>query len=452
MIRSILISVHLIFKVLIMSKALLSGCLSVVLMLTVVFIGCKKDDGSGRDIKAISMSPDTGPFNTVVTISGSGFSPSDSLNLVTFNNMPAKVQDATETIMHVIVPKGAGTGPVIIRVGDRVGNAGIFNYVYTVTVKTIAGRDSAGYVDASDTNAMFNHPSGIAVDGNGNLFITDASNHRIRQISPPAMVSTLAGADSGYAEGYGNGSRFYYPRGIAIDMSGKLYVADSMNSRIRKIDGNLVSTFSGKGPAGSTDGLKDSSLYRKPSGITVSTLGAVFIADAGNNRIRKINTDGLVTTLGGNIAGYAEGTSDICLFNNPLGIAVDVLGNVYVADANNNRIRKIRVDGVTSTFAGSGAVGSQDGTGSFAQFNHPTGLAIDAKGNLYVADAGNNKIRKINTLGEVSTWAGSGTAGHADTTAPYAQFKNPKGVAVDAKGNVYVADELNNRIRKIIVE
>jgi sugar lactone lactonase YvrE len=168
--------------------------------------------------------------------------------------------------------------------------------------------------------------------------------------------------------------------------------------------------------------------------------------------VRKITADGLVTTLGGSIAGFADGTSDVALFNNPVGVAVDVLGNVYVADANNNRIRKIRMDGVISTFAGNGGAGFADGNGNVAMFNNPTGIAVDAQGNLYVADAGNNRIRKITSSGVVSTWAGSGTAGHADTTAAYARFKNPKGVAVDAKGTVYVADELNNCIRMIIIE
>ena len=173
----------------------------------------------------------------------------------------------------------------------------------------------------------------------------------------------------------------------------------------------------------------------------------MYVADQENHRIRKITTSGVVSTLAGSTYGYADGTGTSAKFNYPFGVAVDGAGNVYVADQGNHRIRKITTSGVVSTLAGS-TYGYTDGTGTSAQFKYPIGVAVDGAGNVYVADQSNHRIRKITTSGVVSTLAGS-TQGYTDGTGTSAQFSYPRGVAVDGAGNVYVADRYNHRIRKI---
>ena len=201
-----------------------------------------------------------------------------------------------------------------------------------------------------------------------------------------------------------------------------------------------VSTLAGS-TYGYTDGTGTSAQFNNPIGVAVDGAGNVYVADRYNHRIRKITTSGVVSTLAGSgTSGYADGTGTSAQFSNPTGVAVDGAGNVYVADQVNHRIRKITTSGVVSTLAGSGTSGYTDGTGTSAQFNYPTGVAVDGAGNVYVADQGNHRIRKITTSGVVSTLAGSGTSGYTDGTGTSAKFSYPTGVAVDGAGNVYVAD------------
>jgi streptogramin lyase len=193
--------------------------------------------------------------------------------------------------------------------------------------------------------------------------------------------------------------------------------------------------------------------FNNPSGVAVDGNGNVYVADSYNNKIRKITASGEVTTLAGSGApGTANGTGTAARFNGPSGVTVDQNGILYVADTDNQKIRKIEAGGVVSTLAGSGSFGSTDGTETLASFNGPSGVAVDVNNNVFVADAGNNKIRKISATGEVTTLAGSGVEGAMDGSGIEANFKYPEGVAVDGNGKVYVADGYNNKIRKISPE
>jgi sugar lactone lactonase YvrE len=264
------------------------------------------------------------------------------------------------------------------------------------------------------------------------------------------VVTTFAGSTQGYLDGTGTAAKFDRPYGITVDGSGNLYVADTDNHRIRKIDiaTGVVTTLAGS-TQGYADGAGTAAQFSAPSGIAAVGSGNLYVADAGNHRIRKIVIDTReVTTLAGSSQGFANGTGTAAQFFNPFGIATDG-GNLYVTDRNNHRIRKIVIDtGVVTTFAGS-TQGYADGTSPAAKFFAPSGIAIDGSGNLYVADLSNHRIRKIviATL-EVTTLAGS-SQGFADGTGTAAKFYNPYGVAADGSGNLYVAEIGNHRIRKI---
>lgn len=324
-------------------------------------------------------------------------------------------------------------------------------------VSTLAGSPlQKGAADGSGSSARFFDPTGLAVGGDGAVYVADRNNNAIRKITSGGSVSTLAGAVGGTssADGIGSAARFDGPGGVALDGSGNLYVADTENHTIRKITpGAAVTTVAGSaGSSGATDGTGSAARFNAPSGVAVDLLGNVYVADSGNHTIRKITPAGATTTLAGEagVNGSSDGGS-AAHFDGPSGIAVDSLGNVYVADTFNSTIRKITPAGEVSTFAGSaGVFGSADGTGGAASFNLPGAIAVDADGNLFVADTANSTIRKISSAGVVTTLAGSAeSAGSADGTGENARFNNPEGIAVDSLGNVFVADTANSVIRKI---
>jgi sugar lactone lactonase YvrE len=219
-----------------------------------------------------------------------------------------------------------------------------------------------------------------------------------------------------------------------------------------------IETVAGNGTGGysSDGGMADTTELNNPWGVAVDKFGNVYIADYSNNRIRKINTAGIISTVAGNgNAGYSAdgGMADTTELNNPTGVAVDSSGNVYIADLNNHRIRKINTGGIISTIAGTGTAGfsGDGGQATFAKFNYPGGVTVDKRGNIYVCDLQNKRIRKINASGVISTIAGNGTAGYNGDgiQATSASLQYPQQVAVDDTGNVYIADEFNQRIRKV---
>jgi sugar lactone lactonase YvrE len=327
------------------------------------------------------------------------------------------------------------------------------NYVPNVTVSTFSGVNlTRGNTDGQGTGASFDSPSAIAIDASGNAYVADQVNNEIRKITPQGLVSTFAGlAASGSANGQGTSASFFWPSGIAIDASGNLYVADEENNLIRKISPEgLVTTLAGSGLYSSTDGQGTAASFAAPQGVAVDASGNVYVADSGNNLIRKITPGGLVSTFAGSTSsGSADGQGVAAGFKKPTGITVDANGNIYVADFSNNLIRKITSGGLVSTLAGSTKSGSVDGQGAAASFNNPSGIAVDVSGNIYVADYENNEIRKVTSEGLVTTLAGSTTPGSADGDGATARFYLPYGIAVDASGNLYVVDAGNEEIRKV---
>ncbi|MES2389586.1 MAG: NHL repeat-containing protein, partial [Bacteroidota bacterium] len=314
------------------------------------------------------------------------------------------------------------------------------------TVSTLAG-STIGYAEGTGAAAQFKHPAGVATDAAGNVYVADFDDHRIRKITPAGLVSTLAGSTRGYADGTGAAAKFSGPRGVATDAAGNVYVGDMENQRIRKITpAGEVSTLAGS-TYGYAEGNGAAAQFANPDGVATDAAGNVYVADYENHRIRKITPAGAVSTLAGSTEGYAEGTGAEAKFYYPSGVATDAAGNVYVTDAYNHRIRKITPAGLVSTLAGS-TPGYAEGAGAEAKFYYPFGLALDAAGNVYVADRLNHRICKITPSGLVSTLAGS-TYGYAEGTGAEAKFNHPYGLALDAAGNVYVADEHNYRIRKI---
>ncbi|MEI6781111.1 MAG: cadherin-like beta sandwich domain-containing protein, partial [Verrucomicrobiota bacterium] len=321
-----------------------------------------------------------------------------------------------------------------------------------VVVSTFAGSGTGGFADGTGAAAQFNAPNGVALDSAGNTYVADNSNNRIRKITPAGVVTTLAGSGTaGFADGTGTAAQFNVPNGVAVDSAGTVYVADNNNNRIRKITpAGVVTTLAGTNISDFADGTGTAAHFRNPAGVAVDSAGSVYVGDSMNNRIRKITSAGVVTTLAGtNTGAFANGTGAAAQFNYPYGVAVDASGNVYVADAWNHCIRQVTPAGVVTTLAGTNSPGFADGTGAAARFKSPAGVVVDASGNIYVVESTGQRIRQVTPAGVVTTLAGTGYPGFADGPGASAKFNYPAGVAVDASGNVYVGDEGNNRIRKL---
>ena len=327
------------------------------------------------------------------------------------------------------------------------------------SVATLAGRALvSGAANGTGTNALFSDPAAIVTDTNGNFFVADSRNDAIRKITTNGVVTTFAGqlGVSGIADGTGTGAQFNAPSGLAFDGSGNLFVADTGNNTIRKVTpSGAVLTFAGiAGSSGFADGAAGGAQFNSPLGIAVATNGDVFVADSGNHCIRRIS-GGTVSTFAGSpqIWGSADGTGTNAQFNGPVGLAFDARGNLFVSDANNDTIRKITTNGVVTTFAGlAGADGSVDGSLKSARFRSPASLAFEKRGDLFVADSFNQTVREISTNGIVSTVSGAaGVSGVNDGVNGTGKFYNPYGLAVTADGSLLVADSYNETVRVVLV-
>jgi sugar lactone lactonase YvrE len=326
----------------------------------------------------------------------------------------------------------------------------------TATVTTFAGNGNTGYADGSGTSALFNNPQGITADNNNNLYVSDSYNNYVRKITPAGLTSTVAGNGTlGYLDGNASSAQFYSPNGIVADAQGNLYVSDFGNNVIRKITpAGVVSTYAGNGTASYRNGAANASYlksttdslaeFNNPQGLAIDAQGNIYVADKGNNVIRKILTTGRVITIAGTrTPGYINATDELAYFNKPSGVAVDAQGNVYVADQGNSAIRKITSADVVTTIAG--------GPSQSTLLNYPSAIAIDKSGNLYVADE-SGRIIQYTTANVLYILAGSANvSGFVNGVGTVAQFSNPQGIAIDANNNIYVADKNNNCIRKITI-
>jgi len=318
------------------------------------------------------------------------------------------------------------------------------------TVSTIAGNREEGTADGKGAAARFFGPRGVAIDAQNNIYVADTRNHRIRKITPDGTVTTLAGTgEEGFAGGLRQNARFNRPSSLVLDPQGNIYIIDMGNNCIRKItsDGQ-VSTLAGSYYPGFADGKGSLAKFHSPRAITIDNANNLYVTDTENNAIRKITPDGTVSTFAGNPYKYgsADGEGKEATFFYPLGIVSDGHGNIFVADNGNRKIRRITLNAIVSTYAGTGTPGFSNGEAQSAQIS-PNGITINKQGDVFVTDS-YSLIRKITPSGQVSTLAGS-TPGYQDGNPMEAKFGAPKDLAFDKDGNLIVADDYNNCIRKI---
>jgi DNA-binding beta-propeller fold protein YncE len=405
-----------------------------------------------------SFDPTFGGVGYNVTITGTEFDAvTASNNKVYINGVQTDVPtNISATSLTVHVPQGAtGAGEIMVKVGNQTATKGTFTEYATVT--TLAGDGTQGFQDGTGLKAKFSTPGHLAVDNDGNILVADYGNARVRSITVDGTATTLADDNDGLSE----------PWGIAVDKNtGLVYVADRSTNLIKKINlssGNITtyagSTYAGDGHDDGTN-LTDVQ-FDQPHGLAVDAFSNVYVTDRWFCLVREIVNAGYVFPIGGNAnSGYVNGSGSDAVFYFPDGIAVEPNGNfLLVADYANNVIRKVSIQGAieTSTFVGGTpdhhSAGSADGTGAAASFYNPAGLAMDAAGNAYVADYGNNLIRKITPAGVVTTMAGMtdpGDAGYLDGLGPFTKIYAPWGITVAPDGSAIYVSDGTNRIRKIV--
>jgi hypothetical protein len=367
-----------------------------------------------------AVNPTRGVANTIVTISGTGFNLDSSLDSVFFNGKPASIVSATATSITIKVPVGAGTGPVSVKVNNTTVVGPVFNYELSPVVVFIAGSGFSGSADGIGAAASFTTPTGLCVDNAGNIYVADFGANTVRKITPSGAVSTLAGSvgKQGNNDGVGTDALFQSVFDVAVDASSNVFVADYWGSRIRKIT-----------PAGVVTTFAKGMVF--PSGITIDNDGFIYTVSGFLSEVRKIAADATWIPLG----SYLRNAFDV---------TVDAAGYLYITDSQDQTISKISPDGIVTKIAGvSGTKGFNNGEGSSATFNTPKSIAVDKFGNLYVADPGNNAIRKITPSGTVSTYL-ENVARYTTDAAYFGCF----GVTVDKNDVVYFTSS-ENKVFKI---
>jgi len=330
-------------------------------------------------------------------------------------------------------------------------------------VTTYAGTGSAGFMNGDTSEAQFNQMFGICIDQDGNIYLADAGNHCIRKIDGDGQVTTYAGVpnQAGYLDGPAAEAKFRQPFNLAMDGEGNLYVSDFLNHRIRKVSADMqVTTVAGSGAAGYLEGPAMEAKFNYPRGVCLDDTGNIYVGDSWNHRIRKISTDGMVSSWAGggttigvqSVGDYVDASDTAARFYTPCEVSIDGDNNIYVADAYNHRIRKIAPDRMVSTLAGSGDFGPNgggfnNGPADEAQFNVPTALQVVLDGSVYVGDGSNHVVRKIKD-GMVTTFAGSGLEGFDDGPDSLATFNFPRGNVMDYELNrLYIIDYNNHAVR-----
>lgn len=415
-------------------------------------------NGPGAPIITLQPSDAARPFGTTVTLSvvAAGSAPLSYqwrrdgeliASATTDSLVLSNLQAADDGSYDVVVtnPEGVTTSsPAVVTATS--------GYTFS-TLAGVAGVN--GILDGPGVTARFGYPQGLVVDVSGNVYVIDASGTSIRKITPAGYVSTVAGAWATYGSADGNGAaaQFNWPAGIAIDANGTLYVADTYNHTIRKITTDReVTTIAGSpGLSGSADGTGSDARFRYPDGIAVDSALNVYVADTYNHTIRKITPQGVVTTLAGlaSTSDTLDGTGSAARFYRPEAIAIDRADTLFVVSGDHT-VRSVTSGGVVTTLAGTAlSAGSADGIGVAARFRNPTGISVDAAGNLYVAESGNSTIRRVAPDRRVTTIAGvPGVTGAANGSDASVSFNHPWGVASNAGGVLYVADTRNYIIRK----
>jgi sugar lactone lactonase YvrE len=373
--------------------------------------------------------------------------------------------EAKANVVKTLAKKygGWGVSLLLLTAASSAGAQGILTITPGRTVSTTAGTGIVGYTgdNGAATSATLAYPSGVAYDANGDLFLADANNHVVREVSKTGTITTVAGTGIEGFSGDGaaaTAAQLDTPTGVAVDASGNLYIADSHNHRIRKVSGGNISTIAGTGIAGFSgdSGAATAAQLALPSAIAVDSTGNLYIADTNNHRIRKIVGATITTVAGDGEELYAgDGAAAIAAaLDSPTGVAVDAAGNLYIADRLNQRIREVAIaNGNITTLAGSGSgfSGSFSGDGTAATsatLARPAGVSVDAAGNVYVADTDNQRIRQVGD-GAIATLSGTGDQGYGGDNglATGAILNMPKSVAPDASGNISIADKLNERVR-----
>ena len=330
-------------------------------------------------------------------------------------------------------------------------------------ITTVAGNGTASFSGdgGQATAAELASPLQLKFNSAGNLYIVDAVNNVIRKVTTAGIITTVAGIGTLCFSGDGGqatAAELAYPQAIAFDAAGNLYIGDGNNGRIRKVNSaGIITTIAGGGTGGLGDGGQATAATISPNGLAFDVAGNLYVADFNNSRIRKINTVGIISTVAGNgslgFSGDGGQAINAELFY-PGDVVIDVAGNLYISDEVNVRIRKVSTSGIITTIAGNGTQGySGDGGSAIAaELYQPTGIALDASGNLYIADQLSNRIRKVSTTGIITTIAGNGTRSYSGdgAQATAAELNYPNGVTFDALGNLYIADTDNERIRKVL--
>ena len=434
-------------------KTYIIKCIFLIVLVPTI-LSCKKEaegftHNPSSAIVVHEFFPKQGGGGTEILINGENFSSDTSQISVSVDNIPLKIIASNGKQIMAVVPKRGGTGPITVSIA---GNSGVseanYNYLYTRTVTTLAGNGTAGFANGKGTDAQFNfsgeswfRASGIVVDDDLNVYVTDVGNHCIRKIDPEGNVSTLAGSPSsaGYADGQGGQAQFSIPYGLSIDGDGNLYSVDPGNWDVRKITPQGLATtihLTRVEPWAITVDKKSGNIY--------------YLSCNSPTSVYQLKTDGSTEEV---ITGL----------NYPSAIACDDQGDLYITVHGDSQIRKYQASNWQgSVIAGSGAVGLVNGPGASAAFAYPWGMSIDLNNNLYIAGNGtaggdtnspDQSIRMVESDSyAVTTFAGSNVAGNIDGIAAGAAFSVPSGVTVDKNGTVYVMDKNNNSVRKIISE